>query len=749
MESMAESLNHELIAQLQSLLQGVESLQALDQQRRAKLAQIFPASWLWECDAQGKLRYCDDQVEGLLGYSPQDLVGQSLHSAGLSPAAVEDMLAALDQEGAISRDGLQALHQSGQERSVSIIAFRQGGKSSQDVRYWGLIQVGQTPAQRSEPTPTSGQEIPSSETPFVAVAYEDDGRVLHPLPPTSPGDLPEEPEIKDGRLRIPIRWGGRTLGILEFDARPNGEPWDENDRALASELSEHLALAIQDAMAYQLMQQALEELRHVDQLKSQFLANMSHELRTPLNSIIGFSRVILKGIDGPLTEQQEQDLQAIHQAGQHLLGLINDILDLSKIEAGKMELSLSEVDLAEILRAVLSTAEGLIKDKPIELWLDLPPELPKVRADSIRVRQIVLNLVSNAAKFTDQGRIGISARTRIHQGMEEIVINVSDTGRGISAEDQAKLFQPFAQVEAPSTRTAGGTGLGLSICRHLVELHGGSIWVESEPGKGSTFSFSLPVRPVEADERSQPPPPQVAVVAHSEQSGDSLLQLARRAKVSAAYVPPGSLEATIASAPPKLLVVDPSIPDEQLWHSITDLKERPQTRWIPVLPVTFLPDGKGLDLGVADILTKPLRAEDAQYLARRFPQLKKGNLLIIDHQEQDAKRLKEWFSPHVRGAVRLAHSALGGLMEARKQSPDLFILNLFMPRADGFRMMDAILVDERTRGRPVVLLLPPALTPTQIQQLAVWVDHCRQDLAVEGEELKRKVLAAFKGLETA
>ncbi|MEX0788186.1 MAG: ATP-binding protein, partial [Anaerolineales bacterium] len=296
-------------------------------------------------------------------------------------------------------------------------------------------------------------------------------------------------------LRVPVRTQDGLYATLEFEAEADGEAWSQDDRLLVEAISQQLGTAIQDARTHALTQQALVEMREADRLKTQFLANMSHELRTPLNSIIGFSRVILKGIDGPISDLQEQDLRAIYNAGLHLLGLINDILDLSKIEARKMELALADLDLAEMIRGVMATAVGLVHDKPVELGVDVPQDLPRLQADTMRVRQILLNLVSNAAKFTERGRIDVVARLTDRQGIPEIEVAVSDTGPGIDTQAQAKLFEPFTQVDSSSTRKTGGTGLGLSICRHLVELHGGRIWVESVAGQGSTFKFTLPLRP--------------------------------------------------------------------------------------------------------------------------------------------------------------------------------------------------------------------------------------------------------------
>ena len=207
---------------------------------------------------------------------------------------------------------------------------------------------------------------------------------------------------------IPLHVGSRTIGALDIQSTtPNA--FSDDDVAVLQTLADQIAIAIDNARSYELSMQAVKEMREADRLKSQFLANMSHELRTPLNSIIGFSRVILKGIDGPTTDLQQQDLLAIHNSGQHLLTLINDILDLSRIEAGKMELTFDEVNLTELIASVMSTANGLVKDKPISLHRDLPADLPTVRADAMRIRQVLLNLLSNAAKFTDEGSITLKA----------------------------------------------------------------------------------------------------------------------------------------------------------------------------------------------------------------------------------------------------------------------------------------------------------------------------------------------------
>lgn len=236
-------------------------------------------------------------------------------------------------------------------------------------------------------------------------------------------------------------------------------------------------------------EQAMKKLRELDQLKSQFIANMSHELRTPLNAIIGFSGLMLKEIEGPLTDAQRADLKSIFSSGKHLLGLINSILDISQIWADKMALTLSAVDLIEVIDEAMTIAGSRIGDKSIGLVRALPDELPSIWADSTRIRQVLVNLLINAVKYTPEGQVTVSALAN----KSNVTVSVSDTGIGIPPEHQRTIFEAFSRVDNSSTRSVDGLGLGLSISQQLIELHGGEIWVQSEPDVGSTFSFKLPI----------------------------------------------------------------------------------------------------------------------------------------------------------------------------------------------------------------------------------------------------------------
>jgi signal transduction histidine kinase len=258
------------------------------------------------------------------------------------------------------------------------------------------------------------------------------------------------------------------------------------------------------------LQHANRLLKEADQLKNEFLANMSHELRTPLNSIIGFAKVLLNEMDGPLTDDQRTDLAAIYSAGQHLLSLVNDILDLSKIGAGKMVLKREWTGFQDLTLGVMPTILPLVDGRSIELREEIAANLPPIYVDRLRIRQVILNLLSNAAKFTDRGSITLRAelRTRnedyISCPTPYLLCAVEDTGIGIAKQDIPLIFEEFRQLDSSTTRRAEGTGLGLSISKKLIELHGGCMWLESRVGRGSTFCFAIPLEPVPAQQELPP-----------------------------------------------------------------------------------------------------------------------------------------------------------------------------------------------------------------------------------------------------
>ncbi len=289
----------------------------------------------------------------------------------------------------------------------------------------------------------------------------------------------------------PMMWEGTGVGAV-FVGREHPGAYSDKDIALLRTFADQAAIAIQNARLFREIQDKSRQLEIANKHKSEFLANMSHELRTPLNAIIGFSEVLLERLFGDLNDKQQDYLQDIHSSGRHLLNLINDILDLSKVEAGRMELELSTFDLPSAISNAMSLIRERAQRHEIALSVDLDPQLGEIVADERKLKQILLNLLSNAVKFTpDGGRIEVGARG----GEREISISVHDTGIGIAAADQEAVFEEFRQVGRNYTSKQEGTGLGLALTRRFVELHGGTIHVESELGKGATFTFKLPRAP--------------------------------------------------------------------------------------------------------------------------------------------------------------------------------------------------------------------------------------------------------------
>jgi signal transduction histidine kinase len=249
-------------------------------------------------------------------------------------------------------------------------------------------------------------------------------------------------------------------------------------------------LAIQNARLFHEIDEKSRQLGIASKHKSQFLANMSHELRTPLNAILGYTELIIDGIYGEAPQKMRAVLERVQTNGKHLLGLINDVLDLSKIEAGQLTLSLNDYSIGDMVAGVYTAVEPLAAGKKLAFTLDVPRDLPPACGDERRLAQVLLNLVGNAIKFTDAGEVAVAAAA----ANGAYTISVRDTGPGIAAEEQTKIFEEFQQADNSQTKSKGGTGLGLSIARRIVEMHGGRLWVESEPGHGATFSFTVPLR---------------------------------------------------------------------------------------------------------------------------------------------------------------------------------------------------------------------------------------------------------------
>jgi len=472
---------------------------------------------------------------------------------------------------------------------------------------------------------------------------------------------------------------------------------------------------------------AKDEAEQANRAKSLFLSRMSHDLRTPLNAIIGFSDLLMERVVGDLTEKQAEFLGDIRDSGLHLLTLINDILDLAKVESGRVELQFEDTDLMEVIHGALTMLRPLIQQKHLEISTVLGPSVTVVRADKVRLKQILYNLLSNAVKFTpDEGHIRVEG----HQVNGELDLAVVDTGPGIAPDDQRKLFREFTQLAAGQLSRHAGTGLGLALVRHLVELHGGRVGVESEVGKGSRFTIRLPLR--EASQSSPVGRAPVLIVEDDPAIQRLLSHYLTQAGYRTEVTGDGSgLVAKVKALHPAVICLDVRLPGVEDWEILRRLKEDPATASIPIVVATVLDDAQqAFALGAASFLVKPIRREallDAVGRAIRTLPGVAATVLIVD----DDPHVHAMLAPMLTQAGYVTLTASGGregIALAQKHLPHLIILDLLMPEVSGFDVISALRADVRTRGLAILVLTAKDLTPEERAFLAQRV----QQVTVKG-----------------
>jgi len=531
-------------------------------------------------------------------------------------------------------------------------------------------------------------------------------------------------------VAVPMLREGRIVGAMVVRRRAPGHvPQEICD--LLETFAGQSALALINAKLYRQLERQSAALEVASQHKSEFLASMSHELRTPLNAIIGFSEVLLERMFGGLNERQDDYLRDIWSSGKHLLELLNDILDLSKIEAGQMVLNRSEFAVRESLEYCLSMVRERALQQRILLSLDVDPEVGLLDADRLRFRQVVLNLLSNAVKFTpDGGRVDVRSFIR----GQDLVVLVADTGVGVPAEDRERIFDSFQQGTVHSEQTEG-TGLGLTLSKRILELHGGRIWVESEAGKGSTFGIALPTGSSEPASTSvgqvglesgittEPipgPGPTVVVVEDDRRSFDLLrvyLEGAGARVVSARDGKEG-LD-TVRRLNPAGVVLDILLPGVDGWEVLAQLKADPKTAAIPVIVVSMLDErGRGFALGAAEYLVKPVGKEQllaALYRAAAMPE-RKHTVVAIDDDPLAIELVRASLEPE-GWTVLGAATGQDGLALIRERQPSAVLLDLLMPGMDGFEVVEALRADPDTKSVPVVILTSKSMTQQDKERL--------------------------------
>ena len=534
----------------------------------------------------------------------------------------------------------------------------------------------------------------------------------------------------------PIPTGASIVGIFIYGSVFSYQLYVQSRRTVhGRKLMEQRNLELGQASMH--LAQAKAEAEAANESKSLFLANMSHELRTPLNAIIGYSELLVEEAQDAGDEAMVPDLKKIHTAGKHLLGLINEVLDLSKIEAGKMEVYVEDFDVAALVEGVVGTVKPLTDKKGNTLLVDAEG-LGHMRSDVTKVRQMLFNLLSNASKFTEQGEIRLLARREHTDGGDWMVFAVEDTGIGMSEEQQARVFQPFSQADASTTRKYGGTGLGLAITRNFAEMLGGSITLRSESGVGTTFTLRLPaeVEAVEsgedgegaavvaqvapsADQATEQPRDLVLVIDDEPVACEMFTRMLAREGVPCRAALDGESGVQLArELRPDLIMLDVLMPSVDGWAVLSQLKSDPELADIPVIMVSVTENqAMGVALGASDFLVKPVDREQlVRALDKHMQRSGERTILVVEDDATTRSMLRRTLERQ-GWSVAEAGNGKEGLERVRASRPALVLLDLMMPGMDGFAFLDA-LREQGDGSLPVVVLTAKELTRAEQERLS-------------------------------
>ena len=592
-------------------------------------------------------------------------------------------------------------------------------------------------------------------------------------------DSPFLEAIQEASIRsavvVPLKSRETVIGVLAVTSRfPH--KFSEENQQLLSGLADHAAIAIENAKLYEQvkqyageleakvelrtreLQEANRRLEEASQHKSEFLANMSHELRTPMNAIIGFTRLVMRRSKDVLQQKQYENLEKILISAEHLLELINDILDLSKVEAGRMEVQPTSFDLGQLVDHCLRTVEPLVKSDKLSLVKDVEAGCPSLFTGQDKLQQILINLLSNALKFTEEGTITITSRHRD----EKIMISVADTGIGIPENKLGLIFEEFRQVDSSTTRKHSGTGLGLSISRRLAKLLGGDITAKSTVGVGSTFTVTFPrlyeaanidTKEVAAPSYEEPiGKPEAGRIVLAIDDDPDVIYLLRENLAEAGYHVVGAVSGEeglqkARTLRPFAIIVDIMMPHKDGWQVIHELKTDVVTRDIQIIVLSIVDNKElGYRLGVFDYLLKPFDRETVLATLARISVSHRARLLLVDDDPQMISLVRQLLEdgPY---EVKVAEDGLEALETISRQRPDIILLDLLMPKMDGFAVIDQLQNDPQHCQIPIIVITAKTLTSEEYTMLEHRVSTVIQKRGLDRDTLfheLRNVLETYR-----
>ena len=521
--------------------------------------------------------------------------------------------------------------------------------------------------------------------------------------------------------------------------------------SFAQKLSESLIRAEELQTEAVLAREAAEQ---ANRTKSTFLANMSHELRTPMNAIIGYSEILMEDAEDLGHEDYIPDLKKIHDAAKHLLSLINDVLDLSKIEAGKMTVYVEKFDIKSTIDSIVATISPLIDKKQNSLEVICEPNIGSMQSDVTKVRQTLFNLLSNASKFTEKGTIKLVVRREPQLGGDFVVMDVIDSGIGMTPEQLGRLFQAFSQADASTTRKYGGTGLGLAISRKFCQLLGGDITVSSEEGKGSTFTVRLPMNSSQAQETAviaKPVPapeannPNTVLVIDDDPAVRDLVQR---------YLVKEGFSVTLAASgaeglelarklKPRVITLDVMMPGMDGWAVLTSLKADPALAAIPVVMMTISDQRDlGFSLGAVDYFTKPIDRDRLTAVLARYRAVTADGLILVVEDDGITRELLNQTMTKAGLRVVTACNGIEALEQVAKAAPALVLLDLMMPEMDGFEFLQRFRQLPAHAKTPVIVLTAKELNQSDHERLTGKVT----DILQKGAYTKEALLSEIRNL---